>query len=323
MRGNSPQGSLAHDCVDGPAAWADAPGDGGLAGHGARHELPPRTGSSAWPARSNPTSSRAWCRRTAPPKRCAPRQPRPSAADVQAFVADIVGDREDAVAALLDRMRQRGLPVEMLYLDLLAPAARLLGEMWNDDECDFATVTVALGRLQCLLRELSPAFGTEVAHPPNGRRALFAQPRDEQHSFGLSMVAEFFRRDGWEVVGGVGGAVDDPGARTRQEWVDVVGFSIGSELRLEWLRTRISSRARIVAQSPNRRPVRRTHLHAAPAMVDSRRRRRHGPGRPRGAERGRPPVGCGRPPALAAPAHAWRPPGSTLSSTHRHPSAPH
>ena len=140
--------------------------------------------------------------------------PKPTEADVQAFVADIVGDREDAVAALLDRLRQRGLPVEMLYLDLLAPAARLLGEMWSDDECDFATVTVALGRLQCLLRELSPAFGTEVAHPPNGRRALFAQPRDEQHSFGLSMVAEFFRRDGWEVVGGVGGAVDDPGART-------------------------------------------------------------------------------------------------------------
>jgi len=113
--------------------------------------------------------------------------------------------------------------------------------MWNYDQCDFATVTVALGRLRCLLRELSPAFGTEVAHPPNGRRAMFAQPRDEQHSVGLSMVAEFFRRDGLEVVGGVGGAVDDPGARTRQEWVDVVGFSIGSELRLEWLRSRIEA----------------------------------------------------------------------------------
>lgn len=240
MRGNSPQGSLAHDCVDGPTAWADAQGD------------------SVWPG-MEPTLSAAKDRlsrlaraiesdvipRLVQAHRASealrPAAPKPNEADVQAFVADIVGDRDDAVAAMVDRMRQRGLPVEMLYLDLLAPAARLLGEMWNDDECDFATVTVALGRLQCLLRELSPAFGTEVAHPPNGRRALFAQPRDEQHSFGLSMVAEFFRRDGWEVVGGVGGAVDDPGARTRQEWVDVVGFSIGSELRLEWLRSRIQA----------------------------------------------------------------------------------
>jgi MerR family transcriptional regulator, light-induced transcriptional regulator len=251
MRGNSPQGSLAHDCVDGPTVWSDA------------------SGSEVWPGMEpamTAAKDRLFRLARAIESDVIPRLvqahrsteslhlsvPKPSEADVQAFVADIVGDREDAVAALLDRMRQRGLPVEMLYLDLLAPAARLLGEMWNDDECDFATVTVALGRLQCLLRELSPAFGTEVAHPPNGRRALFAQPRDEQHSFGLSMVAEFFRRDGWEVVGGVGGAVDDPGARTREEWVDVVGFSIGSELRLEWLRSRIEA---VRASSRNRHVV--------------------------------------------------------------------
>jgi len=240
MRGNSPQGSLAHDCVDGPTAWADAQGDSVWPGmEPAISAAKDRLFRLARAIESDVIPRLVQAHRATETRRSA--APKPTEADVQAFVADIVGDREEAVAATLDRMRQRGLPVEMLYLDLLAPAARLLGEMWNDDQCDFATVTVALGRLQCLLRELSPAFGTEVAHPPNGRRALFAQPRDEQHSFGLSMVAEFFRRDGWEVVGGVGGAVDDPGARTRQEWVDVVGFSIGSELRLEWLRSRIAA----------------------------------------------------------------------------------
>lgn len=240
MRGNSPQGSLAHDCVDGPTAWADAQGDSVWRGmEPTLSAAKDRLSRLARAIESDVIPRLVQAHRASEALR--PAAPKPNEADVQAFVADIVGDRDDAVAATVDRMRQRGLPVEMLYLDLLAPAARLLGEMWNDDECDFATVTVALGRLQCLLRELSPAFGTEVAHPPNGRRALFAQPRDEQHSFGLSMVAEFFRRDGWEVVGGVGGAVDDPGARTRQEWVDVVGFSIGSELRLEWLRSRIAA----------------------------------------------------------------------------------
>jgi methanogenic corrinoid protein MtbC1 len=61
------------------------------------------------------------------------------------------------------------------------------------------------------------------------------QPRDEQHSFGLSMVAEFFRRDGWDVLGGVGGAVTDPAAKVRDEWVDIIGFSVGSDARLPWL----------------------------------------------------------------------------------------
>lgn len=251
MRGNSPQGSVVHDCLDGPAAWADTPGDAAWsAAEPANSAAKERLSRLARAIESDVIPRLVQAHRSTEALRTA--APRPTEADVQAFVADIVGDREEALAATLDRMRQRGLPVEILYLDLLAPAARHLGEMWNDDQCDFATVTVALGRLQCLLRELSPVFGTEVAHPPNGRRALFAQPRDEQHSFGLSMVAEFFRRDGWEVVGGVGGAVDDPAARTRQEWVDVVGFSIGSELRLEWLRARISA---VRASSRNRHVV--------------------------------------------------------------------
>lgn len=162
--------------------------------------------------------------------------PAQSTDQVAGFVDLIVGDSDFDVQAAVDARRRSGTSVEALYLDLFAPAARLLGEMWSDDECDFSTVTVALGRLQRLLRELSPAFGTEIEYPANGRRALFAQAADEQHSFGLSMVAEFFRREGWDVFGVVGGAIDDPAVRVRKEWADVVGLSIGSERRLDWLR---------------------------------------------------------------------------------------
>jgi MerR family transcriptional regulator, light-induced transcriptional regulator len=176
----------------------------------------------------------------------------PAAGQVEAFVALILGDDEMRLHAAIDERRRAGASVESLFLDLFTPAARLLGQMWTDDTCDFASVTVALGRLQRLLRELSPAFGTEVEHPANGRRALFAQPSDEQHSFGLSMVAEFFRREGWDVSGVVGGSADDPVARVREEWVDVVGFSIGAERRLEWLQRRI---AEVRAASRNRHVV--------------------------------------------------------------------
>jgi methanogenic corrinoid protein MtbC1 len=175
--------------------------------------------------------------------------PQQSADQVAAFVALIVADTDLQVQASVDLKRRNGMSVEALYLDLFAPAARLLGEMWSDDLCDFSTVTVALGRLQRLLRELSPAFGTEVEHPANGRRALFAQPADEQHSFGLSMVAEFFRRDGWDVFGVVGGALDDPLARVRKEWADVVGLSVGSERRLDWLRNCVAD-VRAASRNP-------------------------------------------------------------------------
>ncbi len=165
----------------------------------------------------------------------------PTLAEIEAFSACLVDGSEAGIRVAVDGFRSRGVTVESLYVDLFAPAARHLGGLWDSDLCDFATVTVGLGRLQRLLRELSPAFGAEVEHPRNGRRAMLAQPNDEQHSFGLSMVAEFFRRAGWEVHGGPGGAASDPTARVREEWFDMVGLSIGSEARLSWLERSVAT----------------------------------------------------------------------------------
>jgi transcriptional regulator PpsR len=57
----------------------------------------------------------------------------------------------------------------------------------------------------------------------------------EQHTFGLVMVSEFFRRAGWDVAGGPWEAGADPIIMVRREWFDVVGFSLGSELHLDEL----------------------------------------------------------------------------------------
>jgi MerR family transcriptional regulator, light-induced transcriptional regulator len=79
-----------------------------------------------------------------------------------------------------------------------------------------------------------------VQHPRHGRRVLLTQPDSEQHMFGLSMVAEFFRREGWDVLGGVAGVGIDATAWVARDWFDVVGFSIGSETSLAWLRDTIT-----------------------------------------------------------------------------------
>lgn len=157
------------------------------------------------------------------------------AAEVDAFARLVAGATDARLAGRLAELRARPLSVETLLADLFAPAARRLGELWADDDCDFTGVTVGLGRLQRMMRELSPAFGVEVGHPPNGRRVLLVRAPGEQHTFGLSMVAEFFRRAGWEVVAGGAGADTDPITAVRREWFDVVGFSVGSEARLDWL----------------------------------------------------------------------------------------
>jgi methanogenic corrinoid protein MtbC1 len=149
----------------------------------------------------------------------------------------------DAVvaAAYVEAMRTQGASLESLYLELLAPAARRLGELWEADLCDFSEVTLGLGRLQQVLRELGPAFRNEAARPENGRRALLAPTPGEQHTFGLVMVAEFFLRAGWDVCTGASNANRDLPALVRGDWFDVVGLSLGSERRLDALATCIRS----------------------------------------------------------------------------------
>jgi methanogenic corrinoid protein MtbC1 len=68
-----------------------------------------------------------------------------------------------------------------------------------------------------------------------GRRALLAAVPGEQHTFGISMVAEFFRRAGWDVF------AIPPASRAelidvvRREWLAVVGLSASCERHVDTL----------------------------------------------------------------------------------------
>jgi len=161
--------------------------------------------------------------------------------DVVEFVRLALGADDNAWQAHLDGLAARGMPVAELFIGIMGPAAAELGRMWEQDKCSWTDVTVGVGRMQRSMRMLSPAFGHEVAHPADGRRVLLLPAPGEQHTFGLSIVAEFFRRAGWEVVGDSEARASDPAALVRAEWFDVVGISVGNEARLDWLRSGIEA----------------------------------------------------------------------------------
>ncbi|MEO0499650.1 MAG: cobalamin-dependent protein [Pseudomonadota bacterium] len=99
---------------------------------------------------------------------------------------------------VLDGCLSRGSSVETIFVDLLAPAARHLGELWEADACDFVDVTMALWRIQEVLRELTLCVPPAAASGQGLRSALFSTMPGEQHSLGTLMVAECFQRAGWE-----------------------------------------------------------------------------------------------------------------------------
>lgn len=237
MQGGSQTGSASPDCVDEMAQWARR-GEASGALFGSAQPTPEKRAACLARAIESEVIPRLVAAHRIDDTLRASNDGlagRVSQAEVEAFTASLLGGDETAIEATVESLRRRGLTVEQLLVDLLAPAARQLGHLWTEDLCFFTDVTIGLGRLQRMMRELSPAFGTEVAHPPNGRRVLLVRAPGEQHSFGLSMVAEFFRRAGWEVAAGGEGADTDPITAVRREWFDAVGFSAGSEARLDWL----------------------------------------------------------------------------------------
>ncbi|MEO7996141.1 MAG: cobalamin-dependent protein [Gemmatimonadaceae bacterium] len=158
---------------------------------------------------------------------------------VPEFVRAALATEDRVIRELVDRLLEQGRSVQSIYLDLLAPSARALGEMWSEDNCDFVEVTMAVGRLQLVLRDLSQMFVRDRPEEEVAGRVLLACVPGEQHSLGLFMVAEFFVRDGWEVHVGPPLSDEQLLADVRTEWYDIVGFSVSCDSRLDNLKREI------------------------------------------------------------------------------------
>lgn len=161
---------------------------------------------------------------------------RVSPEDVAVFAELVLHEDDAAISACVVALRDRGVPVESIFMDLLAPVARHLGEMWERDLCSFTEVTVGLGRLQQVLRENSAAFAqfNGSTSTLEGRRLLLMPCPGEQHTFGLSLVGEIFHRAGWDVVTNFLSSQAAP-SMVEKDWYDVVGFSLGCETGIERL----------------------------------------------------------------------------------------
>ncbi|MFN0218703.1 MAG: B12-binding domain-containing protein [Hyphomicrobium sp.] len=145
----------------------------------------------------------------------------------------------DAGIAYLQLLQLRGHSADSIFVDVIGPAARRLGEMWVADVYDFSELTVGFTRLQQMLYGFSPAFENEDERRFASRRALLAPCPGEQHSLGLFMVQEFFRRAGWRLH------TDPPKTEAeltdvvRAHRFDVVGFSLSCEVFIDQLKSAI------------------------------------------------------------------------------------
>jgi methanogenic corrinoid protein MtbC1 len=142
------------------------------------------------------------------------------------FIRALLAPDDEVSAHFIERLLEAGTTPQSLYEDCFTPAARILGEMWEEDECSFYDVTVGAGRIQRMVRELSHRFLANQAFPGSSGRILLGCAPGEQHSLGVAILAEYFVRDGWDVhlTSGLGsdGLLD----KVRSAEYNLVGLSV-------------------------------------------------------------------------------------------------
>ncbi|MEY8875544.1 MAG: B12-binding domain-containing protein [Leptothrix sp. (in: b-proteobacteria)] len=145
--------------------------------------------------------------------------------DIMVFT-DAVLDDVAAAWTYVQRTLDRGVSIEVIFLNLLGPAARYLGDLWNADLCEFTDVTIALGRLQGILHRLSRLHVDPIPLQPERHRVLLMQVPGEQHRFGMAMVCDCFRSAGWGVEAHEEPSQADVIRLVREQHFDLVGFSV-------------------------------------------------------------------------------------------------
>ncbi len=140
--------------------------------------------------------------------------------------AELVVKQDDKIAmAYVEKLLGQGVPIESLFEDLLAPAARRLGELWTEDINDFFDVTTGIGRLQHIVRTFGRDFCDEANVALSSRCALLMPLPDEQHTFGISLLRENLLREGWRVWCGQCTSIDEIVQLVKIQSFDMVGLS--------------------------------------------------------------------------------------------------
>jgi methanogenic corrinoid protein MtbC1 len=145
------------------------------------------------------------------------------------FARMVVSKEPDSLIVYVGTLLRDGVTMEQIFLELLVPAARRLGEYWDEDSASFADVTIGLGRLQQVVRALgynNPAED-EIQRP--SPTVLFAPAPGDQHTFGLFIVEDSFRRAGWRTWIETSPTRRDLADTAGAHWFDLFGVSASKD----------------------------------------------------------------------------------------------
>ncbi len=195
---------------------------------------------------------RLWmnCRRNVDLPAARPAMPtgQPWPEDTVANICTLASCEDDeSLDLIVNTALDNGADVTQVFLELLGPAAKELGEDWLADRASF--IDVHLGLLS--LRRLVGRFeGFVHARSGAGRDILLTTAPGDDHSFGITLVADCFQRAGWRVCNLTGASLDELVGAVADNTFNCVGLSLYNDSGLDDLRQAIAD-IRVASRNPD------------------------------------------------------------------------
>jgi hypothetical protein len=165
----------------------------------------------------------------------------------------LIAADQGAALELIQELKGAQSAVQPLYATLFEPAARSLGDLWNEDSCSEFDVTLGLSRLQTAVRLLAgaalPPMQTGIAQP----LVLITPEPGEIHGLGATMDSEVMWNAGWSPH--LEFPEDDKALQDLLSgtWFDVLDLSLSAAFRRDsWLPrlTKTIAGARAASRNP-------------------------------------------------------------------------
>lgn len=152
-----------------------------------------------------------------------------------AFTQFCLQNNADQANLFVDNLMDRGLTASQVFMELVTPAARHLGELWDRDECGFTQVTCGLAIMHQMIYRLGYESPTAALNEGEQESVMLACAPGSQHFLGLTIVADLYRNAGANVVLEIASTESELLRAVSHEWFDVVGISVALEVQLQSL----------------------------------------------------------------------------------------
>jgi hypothetical protein len=151
---------------------------------------------------------------------------------VQAMITASVSGSDHAFEQLLAEVRRTRISLSALADVYVPEAARRMGEAWEADRMSWLEVSIGVGRLQSLLREIGNAWFADQSGDIGYGTILLILPDKEQHTLGPMVAMGQMRRFGVSVCLRIGPSLDELRNLLETRNFDGIMISVGTEGKL-------------------------------------------------------------------------------------------